>query len=135
MIPTLTKRESILLTIKMWEVLASHDYDSKSEAFDCLKVPKDDRPLYGCYCCEYVKQQGGFAVDPKYGFAKLNCTLCPVWGHDKCCEDIGEAYQCWASAPYRCCEDNGEESGYDYLREQAQAIVNLAKEKLREIDA
>lgn len=127
----MTKRESILLTIKMWEILANNDYDSKEEAFEHLKVPKDDRPLYGCYCCEYVKQQGGLTMNPKYGYAKLTCSMCPIWGPDKCCEDDGAPYERWTNPTHYC----GEEADYSYLRGQAQAIVNLAKEKLREIDA
>lgn len=62
---------------KMWNWIADQTLKlkrkvTKEEYFEAMGIPKCDRPLNLCYCCDFAK------VPSSYGGCEPMCQLCPI---------------------------------------------------------
>ncbi|MFR2774833.1 MAG: hypothetical protein ACLTBR_03270 [Anaerostipes sp.] len=83
----LTKQEAIKLHRHMWNWIADKtertgEFIEKSDYFDAMKIPPEERPYSLCYCCEYGKQQSN-------GVFTGRCKYCPLDWKSK-----GDYYTC-----------------------------------------
>lgn len=84
----MTKAEAIAAHRKMWRWIADETARrkcvvDKSDYFEAMGIPEEDRPSARCYCCEYDKDNGD-----------NNCALCPIeWPTGHCCG--GGLYSRW----------------------------------------
>lgn len=73
----LTREEAIELHKKMWNWIADEtertgEFVGKSNYFEAMGIPYDDRPNYDCDCCEYAIQQNNGEEFAEY------CKYCPL---------------------------------------------------------
>ena len=88
----MTKQEAIAAHRKMWRWIADETERrkyavKKSEYFDAMGIPEENRPSDNCYCCEYVMNHN-----------RTDCDLCPIEWPGRHCFGGRGLYKKWVDA-------------------------------------
>lgn len=126
------KKEALEKCLKMWEYIAEHDV-GKFDAIEALDLwvsgVVNSYPLFGCWACEYTKNENREAV----------CSKCPIdeWRNEtgdeinnfrceQCDEEYESPYALWTSTlPFGDSADT---------KEHALEVIKLIKQSLENLD-
>ena len=112
----MTKREALEKCAAMWYWLAARPGKEKMDALAGLWPEGKDRPLFGCFACEYARQQQGDTPN-----LDSLCDHCPIWKKGTNCEDEDSPYSIWRGS-----DDNENRA------EAARGVAALARAALAE---
>lgn len=87
----------------------------KRRVLETMDVPVEDRPISGCYLCEYT------LVDGVY-----DCLVCPLKGY--------AWEQCETDGPYLACENAYDDEWYGEAADYAQEIIDACDEALNDLE-
>lgn len=87
----------------------------KRKALYAMGVPAEDRPLNGCYLCEYTLVDGA-----------PDCLVCPLKGY--------AWEQCEMDGPYLACEDAYNDEWFGDAADCAQTIIDACDRALEDLD-
>lgn len=136
--------DAVTKSIEMWSWLYQHPGHVKEDYLEYKNIAPEKRPIYGCYCCEFVREFSNYSIVGYFGIDALlqnhsisNCRYCPVvWPKGHCNRSYSSPYKRWAMA--RCAVDEKQAAGdllkllYQSKRRLREAINFAAEDERRE---